>query len=153
MQSKEKYFALPNQSLNDIPLDVEHLYFSGYGKQNELTELNFSSCGFSQLKSITIGNECFKFVRTFLLDGLDQLESVKVGESCFRYGLHKEEDDDPEDGLFQITNCPKLCDLEIGYQSFDDYRSFVLSNVESLTSIKFGDECFYYADHCILKGE
>ena len=42
--------------------------------------------------------------------------------------------------------------MEIGGSSFRDFKSFELSNVNSLQSIKFGDECFKFADFS-LKGE
>ena len=51
-----------------------------------------------------------------------------------------------------ITNCPNLTQLEIGDHSFGDFKSFELSNLNSIQSIKFGDFCFKYADFS-LKGE
>ena len=148
MQSKEKYFVLPNQSLKDIPMDVENIYFYRYGNGEEsLTKLEFSSYGFTQLRSITVYNNCFKNVREFVLDGLDKLESVKIGEKCFSIST-KERDD----GVCRITNCFNLRELEIGDESFQDFNQFKLSSVVSLQSIRFGHECFLYAD-CILKGE
>ena len=149
MQSKERYFVLPNQSINAIPRDVENIYFCGYGKGEDMTVLNFSSFGFNQLRSITIGNECFKKVREFVLDGLERLESVKIGEKCFRISDRGKR----IDGVCRITNCPNLRQLEIGYRSFEDFNQFELSNVNSLQSITFGGSCFNYAKNCILKGE
>ena len=148
MQSKEKYFVLPNQSIRDIPKDVENLYFCGYGNEEDLTVLNFSSFGFNQLRSITIGNECFTKVREFVLDGLEKLESVKIGEKCFRIS-----GEERIDGVCRITNCPNLTQFEIGNRSFEDFKKFELSNVNSLQSIQFGHDCFDYAENCILKGE
>ena len=100
------------------------------------------------LKRIEIGSWCFQHVREFVIDGLESLESVKIGEDCFRidYG-------ERDDGVCRITNCPNLGQLEIGYESFfEDFKSFELSNVNSLQSINFGDYCFEYADFS-LKGE
>ena len=54
-------------------------------------------------------------------------------------------------GLCRITNCPNLRQLEIGDGSFFYFKSFELSNVNSLQSIKFGGYCFYNADF-LLKG-
>ena len=42
--------------------------------------------------------------------------------------------------------------MEIGDKSFEDFKSFELSNLNSIQFIKFGDDCFKYAD-CSLKGE
>ena len=55
-------------------------------------------------------------------------------------------------GICRITNCPNLCQLEIGDNSYADFKSFELSNLNSLRSIMFGDYCFFYTDFW-LKGE
>ena len=56
-----------------------------------------------------------------------------------------------DDGVCRITNCPNLTQLEIGDGSFEEFKSFELSNLNSIQSIKFGDNCFNYADFS-LKG-
>ena len=43
-----------------------------------ITSLHFSPL-LIRLKRIEIGNECFKHVREFVIDGLESLESVKIG--------------------------------------------------------------------------
>ena len=99
------------------------------------------------MKRIEIGNECFQHVREYVIDGLESLESVKIGLKCFRI-----DDKERDDGVCRITNCPNLRQLEIGTDSFRDFKSFELSNLNSLQSINFGDYCFQYADF-LLKGE
>ena len=100
-----------------------------------------------RLKQIEIGNRCFQHVREFVIDGLPSLESVKIGKNCFRIDYEER-----NDGVCRITNCPNLRQLEIGYGSFVDFKSFELSNLNSLQSITFGYACFRYADFS-LKGE
>ena len=146
MQSKERYFILPNQSIDDIPNDIEHLYLYRFSDYNR-DRLTFPINSFNQLKSISIGNDCFQHVREFVIDGLESLESVKIGEKCFRI-----DEEERDDGVCRITNCPNLCQLEIGDRSFEDFKSFELSDVNSIQSIKFGCHCFGYADFS-LKGE
>ena len=99
------------------------------------------------MKQIEIGCNCFKNVREFVIDGLESLESVKIGGWCFIISSKE-----CDDGVCRITNCPNLRQLEIGDRSFEDFKSFELSNVNSLQSINFGDYCFEYADFS-LKGE
>ena len=99
------------------------------------------------MKQIEIGNDCFEHVREFVIDGLKRLESVKIGHWCFRIDREK-----CNDGICRITDCPNLCQLEMGDGSFADFKSFELSNVNSIQSIKFGRECFRYAN-LSLKGE
>ena len=110
-----------------------------------ITSLHFSSLLIC-LKRIEIGNECFTNVREFVIDGLESLESVKIGEKCFSIS-----DDQRNDGICQITNCPNPRQLEIGDYSFVDFKSFELSNLNSIQSIKFGS-CFWYTDFS-LKGK
>ena len=147
MQSFDCYFVPPNQSIKEIPADVEHLYLCGFGDYAK-NELILSNNSLPQLKSITIGDNCFQHVREFVVDGLASLESMKIGEYCFQMGDGKR-----DDGICRITNCPNLRQLEIGDDSFGDFQSFELSNVNSLQSIQFGSWCFWYAEAFSLKGE
>ena len=146
MQSKDRYFIPPNQSIDDIPTDIQHLVICGFEKYRD-KKLIISPNSFYQLKSITIGNYCFKNVREFVIDCLESLESVKIGDKCFRISYEER-----DDGVCRITNCPNLHQLKIGNRSFYYFQSFELSNLNSIQSIKFGDNCFYYADFS-LKGE
>ena len=112
-----------------------------------LSKMKMDLSELKKLKRIEIGKECFQHVREFVIDGLESLESVKIGEVCFRI-----DDKERDDGVCRITNCPNLRQLEIGNRSFADFKSFELTNVNSLQSIEFGKECFLYADFS-LKGE
>ena len=100
-----------------------------------------------RLKRIEIGNKCFQNVREFVIDGLENLENVQIAWSCFAISMNRR-----DDGICRITNCPNLRQLEIGDDSFKDFQSFELSNLNSIQSIKFGGYCFYYAGFS-LKGE
>ena len=145
MQSTDNYYIRKQQSISDIPTDIVNLFIYGYG--NSLNQLIFSQ-SFRVLKSITVGKECFQHVREFVINGLASLESVKIGEKCFRI-----DEEERDDGVCRITNCPNLCQLEIGNSSFYDFKLFELFNVNSLQSIKFGYYCFEYAEEFSLKGE
>ena len=144
MQSKDNYFIPVDQPITDIPSDVINLFICGY---DQLFDQSIFLHSFSKLQTIVIGSNCFNHVREFVIDGLASLESVKIGE--YSLGMDGEERDD---GVCRITNCPNLRQLEIGDDSFWDFKSFELSNVNSLQSIYFGNSCFYYADFS-LKGE
>ena len=113
--------------------------------KKKYTSLHFSPL--VQLKCINILKNSFKHVREFVIDGLKSLERVKIGGKCFRI-----DEDERDDGLCRIMNCPNLRQLEIGHGSFEDFKSFELSNLNSLQSINFGERCFFYADFS-LKGE
>ena len=91
--------------------------------------------------------QCFQYVREFVIDGLERLESIIIGNNCFIIDYEER-----DDGVCRITNCPNLRQLEIGDYSFEDFKSFELSNLNSIQSIKFGS-CFQYAEDFSLKGE
>ena len=110
----------------------------------KVTSLRFSPL-LCRLKQIEIGKNCFMYVREFELNGLINLESVKIGEKSFIIG-----DEERPDGFASIENCPKLNSLITESYSFKDYKSFILSRVDSLKSIKIGENSFMFAD-CILK--
>ena len=112
---------------------------------SSVTELKLS--GLVRLKQIVIGDECFRSVRLLELDGLRELESVVIGKKSFRIRY-----DERTDGSCRIVNCPKLNSIQIGYDSFYDYRSFELNNLPSLQSIDIGKTCFYYTPSFSLAG-
>jgi len=82
-----------------------------------------------------------------VIDGLPKLESVKTCYQCFRIS-----EDEREDGICRITNCPNLRSIFIGWGNFVDYHSFELSNVNSLQSLDFGEHSFFYAKEFSLRG-
>lgn len=108
--------------------------------------LNLSSC--ERLKRVDIGNRSLKYIREFVVDGLNQLESVRIGDWCLCISGQER-----DDGIFKITNCPKLRELYIGDYSCIDYSQFIVSNVDSLQSIEFIRNCFQFAEKCTIKGK
>ena len=140
-----------NNNTNDnlcIPISCnKYTIPDNHYNANNITTLYFCP-PLHRLRKLIIGNFCMKFVRTIRLEGLPNLESLKIGNDCFSIG-----NDERDDGICRITNCPKLHTLEIGNGSFEDFKSFKLSNLNSLQSIKFGNFCFEYAEDFSLKGE
>ena len=118
---------------------------NGIFNGNNIASFNISNN--EVLKSIVIGDECFRKVRVFELDGLGELESVVIGKESFRIS-----DNVRSDGSCRIVNCPKLKSIQIGYHSFSDCHSFELNNLPSLQSIYMGEWCFHYAPSFSLTG-
>ena len=140
-----------NDLKNDLitPISIEEFVLGNEMFNDEnITSLHFSSPLLIRLKRIEIGNGCFKNVREFVINGLECLESMKIGKKSFSIS-----DKERDDGVCRITNCPNLRQLEIGDYSFRDFKSFELSNLNSIQSIKFGNSCFWYAEGFSLKGE
>ena len=99
------------------------------------------------LKQIVIGDDCFGIVRLFELDGLSELNSIVIGKKSFRISGSER-----SDGTCRIVNCAKLKSIQIGDDSFYDYRSFELTNLPSLQSIDIGMRCFKYTPVFSLTG-
>ena len=122
-------------------------------KYNEISNMKLDLSEFTQLRTISIGNNSFMYVREFLIDGLGSLEKIRIGHGCFSIS-----DEERGDGICRITNCPSLCEVVIGKGSFEDYKQFEISDVDSLRCIEFNEKNTYinpgnfvYAD-CIIKG-
>ena len=106
---------------------------------------------FKFLRSVVIGNECFKYVRILSIVGLNWLESVSIGYRSFG-----------SDGSllvgseFKIVNCPQLKSLSIGYWSFRRYNGFELSELPQLISVVMSSlydyGCFRYARKAVFRG-
>ena len=111
--------------------------------------------GYSKLKRIVIGDDCFGKVRLFELNGLNELESIVIGQRSLTYAKMNEdiENSERKDGTCRIVNCPKLKSIQIDSYSFGDYHSFELSNLPSLQSVDIsGEWCFYWTSFFSLSG-
>ena len=146
-QSIHNFIISNHQTFDDIPHDTQHLRFHKYYNE-AVPRIDFSNYRFNDLKVIAVSEGSLNHIRVFVVDGLERLESMIIGKNCFRISYLNERND----GICRITNCPNLRQLEIGDESFADFKSFELSNLNSLQSIKFGDRYFEFADFS-LKGE
>ena len=144
VNTKDYYILPKDEQISAIPSDIQNLAIYFYG--NALRRVHLSP-SLSELKSLLIGNNCFNKSCDFVLDGLPSLENVKIGVDCLGAGKN-----DGVNGVCRITNCPHLKQLEIFDGSLEYFKSFEISNVNSIQSINFGKCCFEYAD-LSLKGE
>ena len=102
-------------------------------------EMNvFDLSEFPQLKSIEIGNECFKYVKEVKLIGLDQLERVVIGMNSFTKEKNHSASINPNHH-FYLKNCEGLRELKMGRYSFNDYSVCEIENVPSLEVIEMGE--------------
>ena len=89
----------------------------------------------ANLRSLRIGNACFKNVEEVKLIGLSALESVSIGENCFTKHKH----DYNSTRHFSLKNCERLTELKIGCWSFSDYSVCEIENLPSLEVIAMGE--------------
>ena len=97
----------------------------------------FDLSGFSRLKRLEIGSDCFSYVEELKLIGLKQLESVEIGENSFTknknsYGFNTFRH-------FYLKDCPKLRELKMGCYAFSDYSICEIENVDALEVIEIGE--------------
>ena len=98
---------------------------------NEGTVLDFDP--FKSLQYLEIGDDSFKNVTTFNINGLSKLTLIYIGKSSFTQ--------ERENALysFRLLNCDSLINLEIGQYSFSEYTGVIeLSNLPLLENIKIG---------------
>ena len=104
---------------------------------NEPDFTGFDLSGFSRLKRLEIGNDCFTYVEEVKLIGLSELESVEIGKNSFV--KNKKGDGYDPNRHFYLNGCPKLKSLKMGCYSFSDYTVCAIENVDALEVIEMGD--------------
>ena len=145
-----RYTVNNRNTLLSIPWDVTALTVTGNScNDNTITAVDLSS--FKFLRSVVIGNSCFKYVRIFSIVGLNWLESVSIGTYSFGSDGSLWEGSE-----FKIVNCPQLKSLSIGYRSFGRYNGFELSELPQLISVVMSSlydyGCFRYARKAVFRG-
>ena len=146
-----RYTVTNWDSYLSIPLYVTALtvaYSSCH--DNNINVVDLSS--FKFLRSVVIGNECFKYVRILSIVGLNWLESVSIGYRSFDSSTLV------DGSQFKIVNCPQLKSLSIGGWSFGRYNGFELSQLPQLKSVTIKScsgwvqSCFYNARNAVFRG-
>ena len=117
---------------------------------NDVDYTIFDFSRFSIIESIEIGDDCFKSVKTFKIDGLNRLKTIKIGNNSFTQ-VKQEWFDYPHNDVewnskvnnqsksFHILNCESLESIQIGEYSFCDFGGeFEMKNLPQLQSIQIG---------------
>ena len=87
------------------------------------------------LKTLQVGDSCFRYVEEVKLIGMKKLEMVIIGEKCFSVDSFREN----MGQHFCLKNCERLRELKIGKHSFPDYDVCEIENNASLEVIEIGD--------------
>ena len=117
---------------------------------NESGFNGFDLSGFSRLKRLEIGSDCFSYVEELRLIGLSELESVEIEMNSFTQYKNTYHITADPNRHFYLKDCPKLRELKMGCYSFSDYTVCEIENVDALEVIEMGDlneesYNFYYA--------
>ena len=132
-----------NSELSIDSYVVTLMITNGFSSANSSLILNYSLIS---LKQIEIGNDCFKKVSQFVIDGLSELESVKIGWSSFYLDKSLR-----RDSKCVIMNCDRLKEIHVGGFSFCYCESFELKNLPSLISIQLDESSFYQCNSVIFE--
>ena len=104
---------------------VEEVTVSNYCC-NELSTLSFTR--FDALRSLHVGNNCFRSVDRLWLEGLPRLADLLVGDRCFsEVSIDTERRKNPKRS-FRVRQCPQLRSIRVGCYSFSDYASFCVES-------------------------
>ena len=114
----------------------------GYG--NDLSVFDIDCL--KGIERVEIGNDCFKKVNRFVIDGLNELKTIIIGKNSFKLD---EENRCGSECL--IMNCDQLNEIHIGDWSFCWYESFECKNLPSLISIQLDSYAFYDCQSIVLE--
>ena len=128
---QEKGIVLEPDDYHRVPLHVKTLLISGCGDfSNAILDLS----RFSVLEELQIGYGCFNYVSKVSVAGLKKLKSVIIGEKSFQ--------NESNDSELVVSDCPELASLTIGNDSFRNFKGFKLSSLPSLATLVVGAHCF-----------
>ena len=129
--SKRVVLNEDNQFLHN---QIEELIVSN-GCCNKEERSVFDLSPLPYLKTLHVGNRCFRYVEEVKLIGMKKLEMVIIGEKCFSVDSFREN----MGQHFCLKNCERLRELKIGKHSFPDYDVCEIENNASLEVIEIGD--------------
>ena len=128
---------------------------------NDIDYTIFDFSRFTLVESIEIGDDCFRSVQTFEIDGLNRLKTIKIGNNSFTQLKSTDKWDWDkainESKSFHILNCESLESIQIGQYSFSDFAGdFELKNLPQLQSIQIGTTGSYsnnfYHSSFVIRG-
>ena len=120
-----------------LSTDVTKIVIDNGMSASGVTRLDLS--GYSRLKRLEIGSDCFTYVEELRLIGLNELESVEIGMNSFtKYKNTYHITADPNRHIC-LKDCPKLKSLKMGCYSFSDYSVVEIENVDALEVIEMGE--------------
>ena len=134
-ERRENGIVLNADDLENLPAHVKSITVNACEDyKKEVLDLS----RFSELETLKIGSTCFNYVSQVSVVGLAKLKSMTVGEGAFQ--------NNSSDCALVVKNCPLLCEVRVGNESFKAFKEVELVELASLKTITLGCGCFREVD-------
>ena len=134
-ERRENGIVLNTDDLESLPAHVKSITVNACEDyKKEVLDLS----RFSELETLKIGSTCFNYVSRVSVVGLAKLKSMTVGEGAFQ--------GDQSDAALVVKNCPLLCEVRVGNESFKAFKEVELVELASLKTLTLGCGCFREVD-------
>ena len=134
-ERRENGIVLNADDLENLPAHVKSITVNACEDyKKEVLDLS----RFSELETLKIGSTCFNYVSRVSVVGLARLRSMTVGEGAFQ--------NNSSDCALVVKNCPLLCEVRVGNESFKAFKEVELVELASLKTITLGCGCFREVD-------
>ena len=132
---RESGIVLNADDLENLPAHVKSITVNACEDyKKEVLDLS----RFSELETLKIGSTCFNYVSRVSVVGLAKLKSMTVGEGAFQ--------NNSSDCALVVKNCPLLCEVRVGNESFKAFKEVELVELASLKTLTLGCGCFREVD-------
>ena len=134
-EQRENGIVLNADDLENLPAHVKSITVNACEDyKKEVLDLS----RFSELETLKIGSTCFNYVSRVSVVGLARLRSMAVGEGAFQ--------NNSSDCALVVKNCPLLCEVRVGNESFKAFKEVELVELASLKTLTLGCGCFREVD-------
>ena len=134
-ERRENGIVLNADDLESLPAHVKSITVNACEDyKKEVLDLS----RFSELETLKIGSTCFNYVSRVSVVGLGKLKSMTVGEGAFQ--------NNSSDCALVVKNCPLLCEVRVGNESFKAFKEVELVELASLKTLTLGCGCFREVD-------
>ena len=134
-ERRENGIVLNADDLESLPAHVKSITVNACEDyKKEVLDLS----RFSELETLKIGSTCFNYVSRVSVVGLAKLKSMTVGEGAFQ--------NNSSDCALVVKNCPLLCEVRVGNESFKAFKEVELVELASLKTLTLGCGCFRDVD-------
>ena len=124
------------EDINRISDTIQHLGLFNNSLENvSLTEL---ISPFTHLKSLHIGDNCCKNVRSFSLKDFQHLETVVIGTECFLPPISQSYVKSIQPNILSFSNLPELKSITISKESFSWIKQLELTKLPKLETLILG---------------